>query len=188
MRVKEKLPYSRVSPYSVPSTMKADVVCVAVDQGDAYAVAENHLEVLDEVGPDKVAGAGEAVADGAGRRRCVVDVYAECLLRAGHIEEGHEVVGRRGVVVGVANVVDTTTAESVVGFFDERTAQVGGLRAGELAVFGAAVGFAAVFDLVMATFGHIVGLLHEGVDGVVNRLYAIGVVDGELGVIRGLDA
>ena len=54
----------------------ADVVCVAVNEGDADGEAEEGLEVVDEVGPDEVAGLLEGVEDfvvGLG----VVDVDAD---------------------------------------------------------------------------------------------------------------
>jgi hypothetical protein len=59
--------------------------------------------------------------------------------------------------------------------------------AGQVAVFGGPVGLPAVLDLVVATLGHVISLLHEGVDSVINCLDAVGVVHGELGIVGSLD-
>lgn len=54
----------------------ADVVCVAVDEGDTDGEVEGFFEVVDEVGPDEVAGLLEGVVDSL-VGGCVVEVYAD---------------------------------------------------------------------------------------------------------------
>lgn len=98
-----------------------------------------------------------------------------------------EVVRRRGVVVGVADVVDASPAECVVWLFNERAAEVGGGCTCQIAVYSGAIGLLAVFDLVVAAFWHVVGVLHEGVDCVVDCFDTVGVVNSELRVVRSLN-
>lgn len=166
----------------------ADVIGVAVDERDAHAVIEDVLEVSDELRVDEVARVGEAREDQTRRRRRVIEVHAEGLLRAGLIEVIDKVSGRGGIVVRVADIVDATTAEGIVGPFDEATADVCGAGAVGLAVDSSAVDLGAVGDVVGAAAGDGVGEFHEVVDGVVDGFDAVGVVDGEFGVVGGLDS
>lgn len=57
----------------------ADVVCVAVDEGDADGQVEDLFEVVDEVGPDEVTGLLEGVVDGLAGGG-VVEVHTDGLL------------------------------------------------------------------------------------------------------------
>lgn len=88
------------------------------------------------------------------------------------------------------DVVHAAAAVRIIGLLDERAADVCGLRAGKVRLFCVAV-FAeerfAVLDLVAAAGRDVVGGFHERVDCVVNGFYAVGVVDGEFGVVGGLD-
>lgn len=166
----------------------ADVVCVSIDESDADAILEDLFDVFEEVGVDEVASALEAERDVGRIGARIIDVYTQGLLRGFQVEEVHEVVWWRGVVVWMADVVDAAAAEFVVGLLDEGAAEVGCHCACELAVFGGAVRELAPFDLVAAAAGHVVGLLHEVVDCVVDGFDAIGVVDGELGIVGCLNA
>lgn len=75
----------------LPSEPVADVVCVAVDEGDADGGVQDHLEVFDEVREDEVAGLLEGVVDLVIGVLCVVQVYADRVLGRGQIEEVLEV-------------------------------------------------------------------------------------------------
>lgn len=88
----------------------------------------------------------------------------------------------------MADIIDAAAAEFIVGLLDEGAAEIGCHCALELAGFGVAVGLLAPFDLVAAAAGHVVGLLHEVIDGVVDGFDAVGVIDCEFGVVGGLDA
>lgn len=92
----------------------ADVVGVAVDEGNADGAGKNILEVFDEVGPDEVTGLLEGKVDfvvGAG----IVEVDADG-IHDGVLGKVLLVVTRRSrVIVGVTNVIDTPAAEVVVG-------------------------------------------------------------------------
>lgn len=165
----------------------ADVVGVAVDERDAHAVVEDVLEVGDELRVDEVARVGEARVDQTRGRRRVIKVHAEGLLRAGLVEVIDKVSGRGGIFVRMADIVDAATTEGVVGPFDEVPTDVRRGGAGGLAVDGGAVGLGAVGDVVGAAAGDGVGEFHEVVDGVVDGFDAVGVVDGEFGVVGGLD-
>lgn len=57
----------------------ADVVCVAVDEGDADGQVKDLFEVVDEVGPDEVTGLLEGVVDGLAGGG-VVEVHPDGLL------------------------------------------------------------------------------------------------------------
>jgi hypothetical protein len=87
----------------------------------------------------------------------------------------------------VTDVVNAATTESVIWLLYERAAEVGGRRTGQLTTWSIAVGLLAVLDLVVATFGHVVGLLHESVDGIVDSLDSVGVVDRKFRVVRSLN-
>lgn len=57
----------------------ADIVCVAVDEGDADGQVEDFFEIVDEVGPDEVTGLLEGVVDGLAGGG-VVEVHTDGLL------------------------------------------------------------------------------------------------------------
>lgn len=98
-----------------------------------------------------------------------------------------EVAVRGGIIVGITNVVDAAAAELVVGFFDVGAALVSRLFAVELANWSGAVGFAARIYLGEAAYiGHETGKLHIIVDGLVDKLDAVGVVLSELGIVGSL--
>lgn len=92
----------------------ADVVCVAVEERDADAVGENLLEVLDEVGEDKIAGLLEPARHVARVGAGVVDVYANGFLSRREVQKVYEVVLWRGVIVGVPDVVYASAAKHIV--------------------------------------------------------------------------
>lgn len=62
--------------HGLPAKPVADVICVAVDEGDTHGQGEEGFEVVDEVGVDEVAGLLEGVGY-QGRGVGVVDVDAE---------------------------------------------------------------------------------------------------------------
>ena len=62
-----------------PAKPVADVVCVAVDEGDADGQVEDLFEVVDEVGPDEVTGLLEGVVDGLAGGG-VVEVHTDGLF------------------------------------------------------------------------------------------------------------
>ncbi len=114
----------------------ADVVCIPVDEGNADWVCEDFFEVLDEVGPDEVAGLLEGVVDFV-VRGSIINAYAEGFHNPVLAEEGLEKSGGcwilfhprvsinylcRGqekamgsYIVRVANVVNAAAAKVVVG-------------------------------------------------------------------------
>lgn len=87
----------------------------------------------------------------------------------------------------MANIINAAAAVGVVGPFDVVAAHVCSFRANVLANGGGAVGLAAVVDLVEAAVGHEAGEFHVLVHRLVDGLDAVGVVDGEFGVVGGLD-
>jgi hypothetical protein len=161
----------------------ANVVCVAVDEGNADTVPENLFKIFDEVGVYEVTGVLETLSYVGAAGSGVVDVYPKRLLCALHVQELDKVVGRSGVVEWVADVVNTAAAICVVWLFDHGSAEIGGLRTLKLACFGGAVAFFAVTNLVVAAIGNIVRITHEFVHCVVYSLDAVGVVDGKFGVV-----
>lgn len=81
----------------------ADVVCVAVDERDADGEVQDGFEVVDEVGPDEVAGLLEGVVDvcvGGG----VVEVYAEGVFDGGFLEVFLVVGGGCGVLSSLVSL------------------------------------------------------------------------------------
>jgi len=80
----------------------ADVVGVAVDEGDADGELEELLEVVDEVGPDKVAGLLEGVVD-LGVGGGVVDVDADGVHDVVLLQVFGEEVGWGGVLFDVSS-------------------------------------------------------------------------------------
>lgn len=165
----------------------ADVVSVAVDEGDADAVVEDMLEVAYKDRVDEVASVGEAFVDEAGGFGCVVDVYAEGLEGGCLVEVLDEVGGGCGVLVRVANIINASAGVGVVGALYKIAANSCGLGAGGLAVDGCSVALGTVCDIVGAAPGNRICKFHEIVDCVVYGLDPVGVVDGEFGVVRGLD-
>lgn len=160
---------------------------ITVDHGDPDAVIQHLLQILDIIRPHEIPRRRKPRAHVPRIRARVINAHAQFLLRAFKVQKVDKVVRRRGVVVRVPDVVHAAAAVRVVRLLDHAAAQIRGLRARELAVGRAAVGGFAVLQLVAAAVGDGVGELHEGVDCVVDGVDAVGVVDGEFGVVRGLD-
>ncbi len=59
----------------------ADIVSISVDERDADGAVQDHLQIIDEVGVDKVAGLLESVVDLIVRVLSVIGVDANCFLR-----------------------------------------------------------------------------------------------------------
>ena len=165
----------------------ADVVGVAVDEGDADGGVEDRLQVVDEVRVDEVAGLLEGVVNLAIGVLSVVCVDAEGGLGGRQVEEVLEVGGRGGVFVRVADVVDAAARVRVVGAFDVVAAHV--LRFGADCLVGerGSVGLIAVADLIQTAVGHGKCKILIGIDRVVDCFDSIGVVVGHDRVVGGLD-
>lgn len=164
----------------------ADVIGVAVVERHADGVVEDHFEILNEVGVGEVARDLEGVAHVVVRFR-VVQVHAEGILDGGLIHIVDEVGWGSGIVVGMADIVDAATAELVVGFLDVRAALIGGLLAVELADRSRSIDLTTCCDLREATdIRHIGGEFHIVIDRLIDKLDSVGIVLGELRVVRRL--
>lgn len=87
----------------------------------------------------------------------------------------------------MTNVICPPSTHIVIRTLDVITTHVAGFGADGMLSQGGAVGGRTESKLLLAAVGHVVGELHVVVDGFVDGLDAVGVVDGELGVVVGLD-
>lgn len=88
-----------------PAEPVADVVGIAVQEGDADGVVEDHLKVRKEIGIGEVTGLLEGVVNVVVRFR-IVEIYAEGILDEGLVEVLYEIGWRCGVYVWVADAGD----------------------------------------------------------------------------------
>lgn len=86
----------------------------------------------------------------------------------------------------MADVIDSSTGELIVWSLDIISAHTRGFGADGMVSKGCPVALSAVTDLVEATVRHEAGEFHVVVDGVIDGLDAICVVNGELWVKRRL--
>lgn len=104
----------------------ADVVGVAVDQSNTYAVVEDKLEVVKEDWVGKVAGLLERVENvGVGLR--IVQVNAEGLLDLRQVKEIIEVFGGSGILEGVTDVINPSATVCIIRLLHVGAALVSGL-------------------------------------------------------------
>lgn len=87
----------------------------------------------------------------------------------------------------MADVINSATGELIVWSLDIVSAHTRGFGADGVVSKGCPVGLSAVIDLVEAAVRHEAGEFHVVVDGVVDGLDAICVVNGELWVKWSLD-
>ena len=148
------------------------------------------LEILEETVVDKISSGLESIVNvivGFG----VVDTNTKSVLDFSHVEEVREVLRRSRVITGVSDIVGSSARVLVVRSFDIVSAHILGFGAEGLSgkvVLTRFSGFAAVLDGFEASAVHVQGELHVVVDGIVDCLDAIGVVDGKLGVVGSLDS
>ena len=164
----------------------AYVVCVAINEGDADTVVEDALKVGLENGVDEIARGLESICNG-GVGLGIVKVDTDGLLCLCGVKEVDKVAVRSGVVVRVADVVNTAATVGIIGAFDIVTAHIGRLSADVFADGGGTVGLTAVVNLVEATVAHEAGEFHVVVNCLVDSLNAVGIVDSKFRVVWGLN-
>lgn len=165
----------------------ADVIRVAIDERDAHGVGEDGFEVIDEVGPDVVAGLLEGEVDFLVAHG-VVEVYAQGVLDRAVLEVFGELLGWGGVICWMTDIIHPPFTDVVVGTLDVIATHVRRLSADSVIRQRRAVGLLAQGDLVLAAIGHTVGELHVVVHGLVDALNTVGIVHSKFGVMRSLDA
>ena len=89
----------------------ADVIGIAVREGNSHSLVKEILEILTEVGEDKVSCVLELVVDVAVGSR-VIQVDADGVLHMRLVEVRSQVRRRCRVITGVTNVVGSTTGEA----------------------------------------------------------------------------
>ena len=165
----------------------ADVVCVAVDKSHSHTGVEEVFQVRHEVRVHKVASLLESEVDFVVREASVIGIDTKSVLCRCVVEERYDVVRWRRVIIWMADVVDATATEEVVRRLDVVTAHVGCFGADCLTIQGGGVDLFASLDLFETAVGHVASKLHVVVDGVVDRLYAVCIVNSEFRVVRCLD-
>lgn len=87
----------------------------------------------------------------------------------------------------MTNVVDTTPTERIVWLFNKRTTEIGRRGTSQLTVLCRTVRLLAIFDLIVATLGHVVGLLHKSINCVIDSFDAIRIIDSKLRIVWSLN-
>ena len=131
----------------------------------------------------KVSSASERIKHIRVRVRGIIEVDAKGILDERSVEILFEVRGRGGVIIWMSDIIGPTATEFVIRLFDVRSALVSCLHADDLADISRTVDLVALANLVLTATGHLIGEFHIVVDGVVHSFDAIGIVDGELGIL-----
>jgi hypothetical protein len=166
----------------------ADVVGITISQADAHVLVQEVLQIKPEVRVDEVSAVLEGVVDGVGAG--VVECDAEGFLNLGQVEVIGVVRRRSGVIVTVADIIDTASAVVVVRRLDVVAAHIGGFVAdlknarGQLGLCDRRVGrevacvasgcSATDLDLVETSIVHGVCKLRIRIDGVVVCFDSVG--------------
>lgn len=166
----------------------ADVIGIPIIESDADVVVEEVFEVLDKLGVDKVAGICEVIVDiwrrFSGRR--IVQIHANGLLNVRQVEVVDKVL-RWGWIVGwMPDIISATATKLVVRPFNIGPTRFCGVEADVFPFIRGAVRGGAGGYLVFAHTRVVIGGFHIEVDAVVHGFNAVGVVDGELGVVGSL--
>jgi hypothetical protein len=149
----------------------ADVISVAVNERDSDRVVQKVLEVLQEVGIDKISGLLEGEIDPAQQLASVnipggiilliirvirvVTGHSKGFLDRSLVEIWYEVVRRRRIIGWMSDIINATFSEDVIRPFDVVTAHACCLRADRLAIEGGVISCVAEIYLVEASIWHV---------------------------------
>ncbi len=180
-----------------------NIVGIAVDHSDADRIVENSFEIDEEVGIDEVTGLLEGIRDvniGLG----IIEVYAEGSLDRGKIKVVHEISGRGGVFVWMADaecllaqivslggtlvLIDTTIAIRIIRRFDIGPALIRSLETVLLSNVGRPIHLFALGTKVEAAANHVARELHILIDRIVHSFDPVCIVDSKFRIVRSLDA
>jgi hypothetical protein len=161
-----------------------------VEQADTETLSEKTLEILQETVVNKVSCGLEGIVDIIVGLR-VVYTNTQSILDFSHVEEIGEVLGRSRVILRVSDIIGTTARIAVVRTFDIVSAHIlcfGADGLGGKVILTSLSSLTTAVDQIEASSAHVQSELHVVVDSVVDSLNTVGVVDGELRVVRGLNS